>query len=137
MKESFVPDFWLGVQQFNQGEYYACHDTLEALWMEAIEPDKTFYQGVLQIAVALYHLQNLNWQGAVTLLGEGIYRLRHYQPDYGEVDVTDLIQHSHALLNILQQAGAQDVGKVLHQLNQDRLDGVAELLTIRRKNLLS
>ena len=64
MTESVAPEFWQGVQQFNQREYYACHDTLEAIWMEASEPEKTFYQGILQIAVALYHLSNQNLRGA-------------------------------------------------------------------------
>jgi len=61
---------WRGIQQFNQQEFYACHDTLEELWMEAVEPKKQFYQGILQISVACYHLNNLNWRGAVILLGE-------------------------------------------------------------------
>ncbi|MEY3826619.1 MAG: hypothetical protein RLZZ148_1435, partial [Cyanobacteriota bacterium] len=43
--------FWQGVSEFNLGEFYACHDTLEALWMESSEPTKSFYQGILQIAV--------------------------------------------------------------------------------------
>jgi predicted metal-dependent hydrolase len=32
-------EFFQGVEQFNQQEFYACHDTLEALWMEASEPE--------------------------------------------------------------------------------------------------
>jgi uncharacterized protein len=36
---------WLqGIAEFNRHEYYACHDTLEALWMDSIDPDKKFYQ---------------------------------------------------------------------------------------------
>jgi hypothetical protein len=66
------PEFWQGVEQFNQRQFYACHDTLEAIWIEAGEPDKKFYQGVLQVAVGLYHLGNDNWRGAVILLGEGV-----------------------------------------------------------------
>ena len=60
MNEGMPDEFWQGVEQFNAGQYYACHDTLEALWIEAAEPEKTFYQGILQIAVALYHLSNHN-----------------------------------------------------------------------------
>ena len=67
MQEEMPSEFWEGIEQFNHQEFYACHDTLEALWMEADEPEKKFYQGILQIAVALYHLGNLNWRGAVIL----------------------------------------------------------------------
>ena len=65
IEEDFPADFWQGVEQFNAGEYYACHDTLEAVWIEAPEADRKFYQGILQIAVALYHLGNQNLRGAV------------------------------------------------------------------------
>lgn len=95
--------FWQGVEQFNQGQFYACHDTLEALWLESSELDKRFYQGVLQIAVACYHWENQNWRGAAILLGEGMRKLRDYQPMYEQVDVSALIAESEQLLDILQQ----------------------------------
>jgi predicted metal-dependent hydrolase len=38
--------FWQGVEEFNQQEFYACHDTLELIWMEAEESERNFYQGV-------------------------------------------------------------------------------------------
>jgi hypothetical protein len=103
--------FWQGVEQFNQQEFYDCHDTLEALWMEASEPEKRFYQGILQIAVACYHLSNRNWRGAVILLGEGIARLRDFQPIYEGVDVTGLLRQSAELLKALQQAGAENINE--------------------------
>lgn len=102
-------EFWQGVEQFNQGQFYACHDTLEALWIEAAEPDKTFYQAVLQIAVGIYHLSNSNWRGAVILLGEGINRLQRYLPTYAEIDVDELLEQSLDLLTALQQAGPEQI----------------------------
>jgi uncharacterized protein len=111
---------WLqGINEFNAGEYYACHDTLEALWMDSIDPDKKFYQGVLQIAVACYHLHNRNWRGAVTLLGEGIGRLPYYQPVYAGIDVARLIQDSSNLLQILQSIGTEGIGDFVDRLPQD------------------
>ncbi|EGJ33291.1 MULTISPECIES: DUF309 domain-containing protein [Moorena] len=109
-------EFWQGVDQFNQQEFYACHDTLEALWIEAVEPQKRFYQGILQISVACYHLGNLNWRGAVVLLGEGIGRLSNYQPDYGGIDVTELLSQSVNLLQALQNFGSEQVADFVRQL---------------------
>lgn len=104
MSEFVVPaEFWQGVEQFNQKQFYACHDTLEALWMEASQPQKTFYQAVLQIAVALYHLENSNLRGAAILLGEGINKLRNYPASYCGIDVDDLLIASATLLSTLQQ----------------------------------
>ncbi|NJL67870.1 MAG: DUF309 domain-containing protein [Microcoleus sp. SM1_3_4] len=42
MIEKLPAEFWQGIAQFNSQEFYACHDTLEALWMEAGEPEKLF-----------------------------------------------------------------------------------------------
>lgn len=103
--------FVRGIDQFNQREFYACHDTLEALWMEACDPDKTFYQGILQIAVGCYHLSNRNWNGAVMLLGEGIRRLRNYQPTYNDVNVRQLVEQSASMLGRLQAAGPDRVAE--------------------------
>ncbi len=103
------PEFWLGIDQFNQGEFYACHDTLEALWLEAAAPEKRFYQGILQIAVALYHFENHNWRGTVTLLGEGLQRLQAYQPDYEGIAVEPFAIAANALLVGLQTAGAERI----------------------------
>lgn len=105
MSETIPQEFWQGVEQFNSGQFYACHDTLEALWIEASEPEKTFYQGILQISVALYHLENRNWRGAVILLGEGSNRLRRYPSTYGGIDVDELLSQSAVLLTTLQQIG--------------------------------
>lgn len=110
MNESIPDQFWEGVEQFNTRQFYTCHDTLEALWMEATEPEKTFYQGILQLAVALYHLGNANWRGAVILLGEGIHRLHRYSPIFSGIDVEELIDTSSHLLAQLQQAGPEKVG---------------------------
>jgi uncharacterized protein len=98
-------EFWQGVREFNHGQFYACHDTLEALWIEAQEPEKTFYQGILQIAVACYHLGNCNWRGAVILLGEGTRRLSSYELDYGGIDVGLFLDSSYAFLKTLHEVG--------------------------------
>ncbi|BAY38871.1 hypothetical protein NIES2111_32200 [Nostoc sp. NIES-2111] len=109
MSETMPPEFWQGVEQFNAGKFYACHDTLEALWIEASEPEKTFYQGILQIAVGLYHLGNRNWRGAVILLGEGSNRLRRYPSIFGNIDVDELLNQSAGLLKVLQEIGPDKI----------------------------
>jgi hypothetical protein len=127
MSETMPPEFWQAVEQFNQGEFYACHDTLEALWLEEVDPLRRFYQGILQIAVACYHLSNLNWRGAAVLLGEGINRLRDYQPTYSGVEVTSLLQQSAGLLQQLQALGPENVENLRQQLQvaQGREEAIA------------
>lgn len=116
MDNCLPPEFWQGADQFNRGEFYACHDTLEALWTEALEPDRTFYQGLLQLAVSLYHLSNHNWRGAVTLMGEAIGRLRRYEVDYGGVDLAPVLSQCREILELLQHRGPEAVAEVATQL---------------------
>ncbi|MGF1487396.1 MAG: DUF309 domain-containing protein [Prochloraceae cyanobacterium] len=108
--------FWQGVEEFNQLDFYACHDTLEALWLESSDPDRKFYQGVLQIAVGCHHLRNDNWRGAAILLGEGIKRISEYQPIYEEIDVSKLLEDSSELLQIVQQTKPEKVVELASKL---------------------
>ena len=113
--------FWQGVEEFNQQQFYACHDTLEAIWIEAPELDKKFYQGVLQVAVGCYHLSNNNWRGAVILLGEAVRRLCDYQPTHHGIDVELLLQQSNLLLQALQQIEPEQVEEFWQQLQNKSL----------------
>lgn len=116
MTQGIPEEFWQAVEEFNAQDFYACHDTLEALWMDAVEPDKKFYQGVLQIAVSLYHLGNLNWRGAAILLGEGISRLEYYSPEYYNINVEKLLTESQEILRNLQESGPENVAEFAQQL---------------------
>ncbi|MGB7248464.1 MAG: DUF309 domain-containing protein [Phormidesmis sp.] len=105
-----------GVCEFNQGDFYACHDTLEAAWMEAENAEKPFYQGILQIAVAFYHLGNLNWRGGAILLGEGISRLRKFEPSHQGIAVEALVDDSVEWLGLVQAAGPDGLAEIMSDL---------------------
>lgn len=97
-----LPSLSLAIEQFNHQDFYACHDTLEALWLEAEPTDRNFYQGILQLAVGCYHWQNLNQRGALILWGEGIRRLCVYQPHHQGVVISPLVAEFHHWLQFLQ-----------------------------------
>lgn len=111
----------LGIEQFNHQDFYGCHDTLEAIWLGAEPTEKNFYQGILQIAVAHYHLSRHNWRGAVVLLGEGIGRLTGFRPSYQGVDIEALIQASFALLTELQAVPPEQLGPWLSKAAPEKL----------------
>lgn len=114
--------FLRGIKEFNQQEFYDCHDTLEEIWSDSVEPDKTFYQGILQIAVGCYHLGNYNWRGAVILLGEGIKKLIEYEPEYLGVNVTNLTDQAHQLLTNLQQIEPKNIEQFYRNLLDNQLE---------------
>ena len=110
--------FKQGIDEFNQQAFYACHDTLEAIWMEAEFAEKAFYQGILQIAVGFYHLGNLNWRGSAILLGEGINRLRPFEPTYKGIMVDDLVDQAADWLTLVQAAGPEGLEAMMANLPQ-------------------
>ncbi|MFN5726136.1 MAG: DUF309 domain-containing protein [Pseudanabaena sp.] len=119
------------IAQFNSGDYYACHDTLESIWNDAWQSDRAFYQGILQIAVGLYHLKSQNWHGAAILLGEGTSRLPVYLPDYQSIDVEALLTDSLLILQKVQTNGKEGIAEILKQMVQ----GDLKIPKITRSNL--
>ena len=69
-----------GIELFNRGEYFDCHDAWEKLWLEVGPPQANFLKGLIQAAVALHHLEGGNLKGARKLY-EGQRRyLLPYRP---------------------------------------------------------
>ena len=119
---TLTAEFERGIKEFNQQQFYACHDTLEAIWVEAPEVDKRFYQGILQVAVGCYHLSNDNLRGAIILLGEAVRRLCDYQPDYAGINVELLLHQANDLLQGLQQLEPEQAPKFFQQLQQKQTE---------------
>jgi predicted metal-dependent hydrolase len=64
-----------GIALFNRGEFFECHEILEAAWMEAADEEKIFLQGLIQVAVSFYHLRRGNFPGSHRLLRAGLEKL--------------------------------------------------------------
>ncbi len=85
------PELREGIEQFNKGEFFEQHETLELLWRDTRTPDRGLYHGILQIGVGFHHWRNGNFHGASVLLDEGVERLRTFAPSCQTVDVAALI----------------------------------------------
>jgi len=79
-----------GIDQFNHGDYWDCHETLEELWRGEPDPVRYLYQGILQAGVGLYHLRRGNRRGALSKLRAARARLAPYAPACMGVDVAAL-----------------------------------------------
>jgi predicted metal-dependent hydrolase len=82
--------FLRGLAQFNDRLFFECHDTLEEVWAGVRGPSRDFFQGLIQVAVGFYHLQNGNRAGATTVLGRSLARLGRYPARYGGVEIAPL-----------------------------------------------
>src|SRR5579871_3913234 len=80
-----------GIEQFNRGEYFEQHETLEILWRAERDDVRYLYQGILLVGVGLYHLHRGNLRGAVAKLATGVRFLQWFAPVCQQVDVAALI----------------------------------------------
>ena len=82
--------FRRGVQQFNRGQFFEAHETWEEIWLAASEPERTFLQGIIQIAAALHHYTRGNRGGAESLLEAGLKKLEGFPPAHRGIHLKDL-----------------------------------------------
>jgi predicted metal-dependent hydrolase len=92
-----------GVALFNGVRYWHAHEAWETLWRAATDEERDFFQGLIQIAAGLLHLQRRNLRGARNKLGEGLARLRPYEPSYHGIFVNELIGQATRLLGELNE----------------------------------
>ncbi|MGH9814956.1 MAG: DUF309 domain-containing protein [Candidatus Acidiferrales bacterium] len=71
-----------GIEQFNRREFFECHESWEAVWLHAPEPDKTFLQGIIQVAAAFHHYLCGNRAGAESLMRRGLAKIARFPADY-------------------------------------------------------
>ena len=102
-----------GIEQFNAGEYWECHETLEGLWNAEQREVRDMYQGILQVGVAFHHLQNSNFPGAIKMFRRGLPRLHDLPEVCQGVCVAELSE------------AARCVHDLVLDLGPDRLSGLS------------
>jgi uncharacterized protein len=103
--------FYRGLEEFNKEAFFEAHEVLEDLWHEYRDPDRTFIQGLIQIAAAFYHLQSHNIKGAVSQFEKGGEKLAHYLPTYNQVSVAELLEDVRENLRQLHQGTSLSVDR--------------------------
>ena len=107
-----LPDLAIkGIEEFNRGEFYECHEYLEEAWMQETRRVRFLYQGILQVGVGFYHLRNGNWRGATGLLRNGAVRLKEFEPVTLGLDVAKLVRESERCLRELEELGRERIGE--------------------------
>jgi len=99
------PELLEGIAQFNRGEFFEQHETLELLWRAEPRDIRYLYQGILQIGVAFHHLRRLNHHGTVYMLTRGPRYLAPFAPICRQVDVQALLDDAAAALREVERLG--------------------------------
>ncbi len=100
-----------GIAQFNRGEYFEQHETLELLWRAERRDVRFLYQGILQIGVAFHHLRRLNHHGALYMLTRGPRYLQPFAPVCQGVDVAALLEAAAVARAEVERLGPQRLGE--------------------------
>jgi predicted metal-dependent hydrolase len=95
--EAPPPLLYAGIEQFNRGEYFEQHETLEKLWLEEPRELRRLYQGILKIGVGFYKLRLGNYRGTVNHITGGIAYLQRFSDTCLGVDVARLIREAAAV----------------------------------------
>lgn len=80
-----------GAVLFNHHLFFEVHEVLEARWIQEVDPERLFLQGLIQIAVAFYHQSNGNLRGTLSLLHDGLEKVEPYAPVYLGVKLADFV----------------------------------------------
>lgn len=98
-----------GLELFNEGHYFECHEELEDAWNEDSSPGRELYRGILQVGVAYLQIERGNYRGAIKML----LRVRQWLDPLPDVCRG---------INIAQlRADAQAVHDTLLELGSERL----------------
>ena len=100
-----------GVELFNQREFFECHEVIEQAWMEEQASIRIMYQGILQIGVACYHIQNKNWRGAMKVLDRGVAKIRRFTPRCMGINLEKLLADSETIRQELLRLGEEWQGE--------------------------
>jgi predicted metal-dependent hydrolase len=79
-----------GVRCFNSGAFFEAHEHWESVWLVAQEPEKTFLQGLIQVAASFHHFQRGNCAGTISLQRSALVRLERYPGVFAGIAVAPL-----------------------------------------------
>jgi len=121
MKKSGAELFEEGIDLFNQGRFFECHEAWEEVWKRSRGDDKRFYQGLIQAAVAILHAQRGNRDGARSLYGKARAKLDPTPDEYMGLAISKLRDELAKFFEAaLSDGGGVPLAPKLNRLNQRR-----------------
>jgi predicted metal-dependent hydrolase len=80
-----------GVALFNAQRFWHAHEAWERIWLAAEGKDKTFLQGLIQLAAAYHHVQRGTFRGGVRLFDAALSKLAPYPVHFLGVDRDEVV----------------------------------------------
>jgi len=86
-----------GMEEFNHGNYHEQHEWFEKAWLEEPRSIREMYQGILQVGLAYYQIEQGNWNGALKMFRRGLPRLRTLPPFCQGIDIASFRATANAI----------------------------------------
>lgn len=83
------PNLKTAIKLFNEEKFFAAHESMEEFWQMYHEPDRVYYQALIQLTVALHLYQESRLKGAQMVLERALKNMDGCQ---GLISGIDLIQ---------------------------------------------
>ena len=75
-----------GMALFNERKFWHAHEAWERDWLIASGDDKTFLQGLIQLAAAYHHAMRGTFRGGVRLFDAALRKLEPFPAGYRGID---------------------------------------------------
>lgn len=80
-----------GIDLFNAAEFWKAHEAWEEDWLVARGDEKTFLQGLIQLAAAFHHIRRGTLPGAGRLIEAALAKLESFPPGFAGIDRSEAV----------------------------------------------
>ena len=108
------PEARIGIELFNQGNYFDAHEHLETAWMETVSPERDLYQGILQIGLAYFQITRGNYRGALKMFNRGKRNLAPLGELMLGIQIAQLRINAQEVEDELRKLGPEKINKLAH-----------------------
>lgn len=109
-------DLQRGFDLFHAHKFWESHEAWEGVWRRHTQPNRIFFQGLIQLTAACHQLQQGIYHGAVKHCNNALLKLKQFPDGFLGVGVLDLV---HAVdvcrdaVECLGEAGLNDFDEAL------------------------
>jgi hypothetical protein len=104
--------FQKGLDAFNSAHFYDAHEHWEEVWLETPNPEKTFLQGLIQVAAAYHHYSRANCLGTKNLLLAGVLKLDQFPENHWGLEIEPLRDEVRRWLKALEAGENPEHSKI-------------------------
>ena len=105
--EELPPEYLRGIELFNAGRYFECHEVWEVIWLPAEGIEREFLHAMIQIAASLLHFQRGNLKGAASVYDRAHGTLETMPAVVMQLDIRGFTQELESFYSARQTAWPQ------------------------------